>query len=260
MKRALLTLLTLLTLPLSAFYSEDCCDCCDYTFYIKAGSGISFSESADVQALPPTWDPAIQGYDAKLGNRGILAFSVGCEWMKLVDIDLSISHRSQFKYRKFQTPVAGGASYTREFDLDVTPVLLSVGLLGQDLPYLNWECGCGSFYPIIGGGVGMSSVKITNFRTTGLAPTGASALFNSFSAENQFTQHNQFTYTAFVGVEYRYGNRWAVSTGYRWLDAGRFKGPRFKRVASGAAVDVQGDEWKMRFRANEWFVDFKIFI
>jgi opacity protein-like surface antigen len=69
-----------------------------------------------------------------------------------------------------------------------------------------------------------------------------------------------FTYTLLVGLEYSYNNSWAIGTGYRWLNAGHFKGPRYQRVASGSAVDVDSDKWTMRFRTNEWFIEFKIFI
>lgn len=237
-----------------------CCQPQDYSFYIQVGSGISFSESANVMASPLAWNPAVQGYNSKLGNRAIADLSIGCEIMRVVDLEVSVSARSTFKYRKFQTPVEGGDSYTREFDLDVIPILFSVNLLGRDIPCLNWDFACGNIYPMIGAGVGVSNLLITNFRTTGLPPSGASDPFASFSAENQYTHRKNFTYTALVGFEYNYNDCWAIATGYRWFDAGKFKGPRFQRVDTGAAVDVGGEEWKMRFRANEWFIGFKIFL
>jgi len=40
--------------------------------------------------------------------------------------------------------------------------------------------------------------------------------------------------------EYNYNDCWALATGYRRFDAGKFNGPRFQRVATGAAVDVAG--------------------
>lgn len=260
MKR-LLTSLALIALTMSGTVHANCCSLpLDYSFYIKVDSGISFSESANVFAPPATWNPAVQGYNSALGNRAIVGLRVGCELMHSVDAEVSISARSIFKYRKFQTPVAGGGSYTREFDLDVIPILLSVNLLGLGTPCLNWDIYCGKVYPVIGAGIGVSKLLITNFRTTGLPPSGSSAPFNSFSAENQYTLRKNFTYTALVGFEYNYNDRWALSTGYRWFDAGKFKGPRFQRVATGGAVDIAGQEWQMHFRANEWFVELKIFL
>lgn len=260
MKRTL-TSLSLLAITLStALYAQSCCETDDYSFYLKLGSGVSFSESANVSAPPTTWSPAIQGYNSKLGNRAIGEFGVGCEFMRLVDLEVNVSARSTFKYRKFQTPVDGGDSYTREFDLNVIPVLFSVNLLGRDLPCVTWDFCGGTVYPVAGAGIGVSNLLITNFRTTGLPPSGDSSPFDSFSAENEYTHRSNFTYTLLLGFEYNYNDCWAISTGYRWFDAGSFKGPRFQRVANGAAVDVAGEEWKMRFRSNEWFVEFKLFL
>lgn len=260
MKR-ILTSLFLLAITISGTINATyCCPIDDYSFYVKVGSGVSFAESADAFASPVAWEPAIQGYDSRLGNCAIAEFAMGCEFMHLVDLEVSISDRSTFEYRKFQTPVAGGASFTREFDLAVTPVLFSVNLLGQDFPCLNWDFACGRIYPKIGAGIGVSNLLITNFRTTGLPPSGASAPFASFSAENQYTRCKNFTYTAQIGFEYNYNDCWVIATGYRWFDAGKFKGPRFLRVASGGAVDIADEAWKMRFRSNEWFIEFKLFI
>jgi opacity protein-like surface antigen len=246
-------LATLILSPLSANW-------CEQAFYLRVGSGISFAQRARVEADPSTWAPAVQGYNSRLGNRAIAELGIGCEWMHALDLEASISHRSAFKYRKFQTPVSGGASYTREFDLDVTPILFSARFLGQNVSCLNWNIGCGRFYPIVGAGIGVSNLLITNFRTTGLPPTGDSSPNPSFSNENEYTRRRNFTYAALVGFEYNYHDSWAVSTGYRWLDAGQFNGPRFFRVASGSAVDVGNRNWKIHFRSNEWFIDFKIFI
>lgn len=256
----ILGLFFLLTTTLSDTLAATCC--CqpqDYAFYIQVGSGLSCSQSSHIVAPLPTWNRSHQGYHASLGNQAIAAFSVGCELMRLVDLEVEISTRSTFKYRKFQTSVDSGQSYKREFDLDVTPILFSINLLGRNISCLNWDVACGRLYPMIGVGVGTSHLLITNFRTTGLPPTGDSAPYASFSAENTYTLRKHFTYTALAGFEYNYHDSWAISTGYRWLDAGKFKGPRFQRVATGAAVDIGGKEWKMRFRANEWFIALKIF-
>lgn len=257
MKR-LLCVLSLLSIIISNT-ATDCCNT-DYSFYIKVGTGVSGSECANIVAHDPPWHAAVQGYNANLGHAPIASLSVGCELFDFVDLEVDFSNRSIFEYRKFQTPTAGGNSYTREFDLDVTSILFSANFLGRCVSCLNCDVCCGSVYPMIGAGVGASNLLITNYRTTGLPPTGDSAPFASFSSENQYTLRRKFTYTLLAGFEYNYCDSWAIATGYRWFNAGCFKGPRYQRVESGAAVDVGCDAWDMRFRANEWFIEFKIFI
>lgn len=258
MKRllAIFPLLTLIVLGFLPCYGQ----CQDYSFYIKVGSGVSCSESAHVLAPNPPWNPALQGYNAPLGNCPIANFSVGCELWDAVDLEFNIANRSTFKYRKFQTPTDGGASYTRKFDLNVTSILFSANLLGHGSHSLNWDICYGTLYPLIGVGLGVSDLLITNYRTTGLPPIGDSAPYATFSAENQYTLRRNFTYTFLAGLEYRYHDSWALGTGYRWFNAGHFKGPQYQRVSGGSAVDVGGDTWQMRFRAHEWFIEFKIFI
>ncbi len=236
------------------------CHPCDQAFYIKLGSGVSFAESAHVSAPITAWNPALQGYNSKLGNTGIAELAIGCEYKQFLDLEVSFSDRSTFKYRKFQTPVDGGSSYTREFDLNVKTVLFSANILLRDFECLNWNIACGTVYPLIGAGVGVSNLAISNFRTTGLPPTGSSFPFPSFNAENQYTHHRNFTYTVQVGLEYNYSDAWAITTGYRYFDAGKFKGPHYLRTSTGGAVDLSGEQWKMRFRSNEWFIELSIFI
>lgn len=237
-----------------------CCRLPDYLFYIKVDSGISFADSVHVCAPNPPWDVAVQGYNATLGKAPIVGLNIGCELAHALDLEFSISNRSIFKYRKCQTPVNGGASYKRTYDLDVTSVLFSAYLLGRGFTCLNRDIACGRIYPLIGFGLGASNLLITNYRTTCLPPSGDSSPYASFSAENQYTLRRKCTYTFFAGVEYNHADRWAIATGYRLFNAGHFKGPRYQRVANGSAVDVACDTWKMRLRSNEWFVEFKIFI
>ncbi len=263
MKRFLgiLFLLAILILGTTQSSAASCwCRPDDYSFYLKVGSGISFSECANVCAPYPPWNPAMQGYNAKLGNAPIASVSIGCELFDLVDLEANISNRSIFKYRKCQTSCTDGALYTRKFDLNVTSILFGANLLGRGIPYLNWDIGCGKIYPLFGVGLGVSNLLITNFRTTCLPSTGDSTPYASFSAENQYTLRKNFTYTILAGVEYSYKTDWAIGTGYRWFNAGDFKGPRYLRATSGSAVDVACDTWCMRFRAHEWFIEFKIFI
>lgn len=252
-------LILLSMLALSAGHATWCCQPQDCSFYVKVGSGVSFSRPLDVK-VTPVWTVTDQGYNSAAGNTPIAELSLGCEFSRLIDLEVGISNRSTFEYRKFQNPVGSDGSFTREFDLDVTSVLFSLNVLGRDISCLNWNCGCGSIYPIVGLGVGVSDLTITNFRTTGLPPSGSSSPFPDFANENQHTLRRNFTYTALFGLEYNCNDCWALSTGYRFFNAGKFKGPRFIRTNTGGAIDLVNNEWKMYFKANEWFIELKVFL
>ena len=122
-----------LLVMITARVTQCCCEPLDYSFYIKVGSGVSCSESASVCAPFPPWNTAVQGYNARLGQSPIVAFSVGCELDDIIDIEASISNRSIFKYRKCQIPTSGGDSYTRKFDLNITSILFCANLLGRGI-------------------------------------------------------------------------------------------------------------------------------
>lgn len=258
MKRFLVTLALLIIIISDAV--AGCCRPQDYSFYVKVASGVSCSAPDHVCASYPPWNPALQGYDAPLGHAPIFSLNIGWEYLHVLDLEVNIANRSTFTYRKFQTPTAGGESYTREFDLNVTSIFFGAYLLGRGVPHVHKDIGCGTIYPMVGAGLGGSDLLITNYRTICLPPTGDSAPYASFSAENQYTLRRNFTYKVQIGVEYSHQDSWVVGTGYRWFDAGHFKGPRYQRVANGSAVDVACDTWKMRFRAHEWFIEFRFFV
>lgn len=253
----LLIALSLLMITISNTMSS-CNECQNHYFYIKAESGISASKCANITAPCPPWNQANQGYNSELGNCPILGLSVGCEILNIIDLEANISNRSIFKYRKYQTS-SDNSSYTREFDLNITSFLFYTYLIGKSVHCLNWSFCCGKIYPLIGLGLGASNLLITNFRTTGLPSTGGSYPYDSFTSENQYTLRRNFTYTLSAGLEYN-RNDWAISTGYRWFNAGCFKGPQYLRASNGSAVDIGCNTWNMQFKSNEWFIQLKIFI
>lgn len=247
---------------------SSCCqhECCGNA-YLKLGSGASFALDADVSAPTAFWSPAIEGYNANLGVRPIAEVGFGYEFSNLLSAELSLSYRPQYEYRKKQTVTpdsttpASFTSITRQFDLDVGNLMFSIFLSGRGFDCLNWSLGCipGSIYPILGGGVGVGRLLINNFRGINLPAVSPSDPFPAFSSENQYTVRYRPVYQVMAGLEYRYCDKWAVSVGYRWLDYGRFKGPRFVRIADGTALDTTDNEWRIRFAANEAFVEFKWF-
>lgn len=235
----------------------------DQGFYIKAGSGASFAQTAHISAPSVIWDPAVQGYNSGLGVAPILLGGLGYDspW---ISADVTVSYRPNFDYNKFQTPTNNSTpgtlgQTTRRFNLDVGSLMLTLYLNGRCIDALNWKTSdFSSIYPIIGGGVGGSQMTISNFRSTGL-PSLADGL-PSFASENQYTLKYRFTYQVMAGFEFRYRDVCGLSIGYRWFDVNQFKGPRYLRDSEGNAIDVQNNTWRIKFGANEFFLEFKVFL
>lgn len=233
------------------------------SFYLKVGSGVSISNTAQITTNPAVWDPAYQGYNSRLGAAPIALAGVGYD-SRFVFGELTASCRPNYSYNKNQTPTTSSTpgslgSTTRRFNLDVSSVMFSLYFNGRGFKALTWNIRkTGAFYPIIGSGVGVSQMKIFNFRSTGLPPVASG--FPAFASENQYTTSYRFTYQVMGGFEYRYRDRYAISLGYRWFDVSSFKGPRYIRDNQGNAIDVQSNTWKIKFDANEVFLELKLFL
>lgn len=246
---------------------ETYCECSESRFYLKLDSGVSFARELKVTAPLGFWDTSQQGYNDKIGNRPILGLGVGYEFSKLLSLDLTLSFRPQYKYRKFQIPIPGTAApgflgtKTREFDLDIGTLMLSGYVSGRGWDLLCWQLGdSGTIYPIIGGGIGISRVAISNFRAFGLPPVDAAIdPIPSFGSSSDYAARYCFCYQLSAGLEYRYCDAWAIGVGYRWFDLMKFKGPRFLRDPSGVALDIGPNEMRLKFAAHELYVEFKLF-
>lgn len=243
--------------------------CRDAHFYLKIGSGASFSGKTTIHAPSAAWDPAVQGYNGHLGARPIINGGLGYEFCRMVAADILFSYRPDFKYKKFQTVLSGSSTpgqtgnKTRRFNLDVSSFMGTIYLSGQGFTPLCWRLGSvpGTVYPLIGGGIGISQMKIFNFRSTGLPTVSAdTAPFPSFISDNAYTVRYRFSYQILAGFEYRYQDRWALAAGYRWFDVKQFKGPRYIRDTTGDAIDIGHNEWRINFSANELFLELKILL
>lgn len=148
---------------------------------------------------------------------------------------------------------------TRHFNLDVTSVLFNGYIRGYGLDCLRWDIPClgGSLYPIVGAGVGVSRFTIYNFLSTGLSAEDSE--LPPFASSNFYTARHEFTYQASVALEYLDQEGWGLTVGYRWFAGDKFRGPSFINTQTGTPQDISGYEWTQKLKANEVFVQLKLY-
>lgn len=232
--------------------------------YLKISPGVTFPLQPNIVARPPTWDKTIEGYNSKLGIRPNIGIGAGYEVCSWGAVEANLTYRGPFSYNKFQTPAPTVTSntlpdHTRRFQMEALTLMGSFFFSGRDLPYLTWDCGSASIYPIVGVGLGTSRIPIWDFRTTGLPADPSDPGYKTFGSENAYSLRWKFTYQVSGGIEYRSCDNWAFGISYRWFDAGRFNGPRYFRTSTGATFDAGSALWKIRLRANELVFDLKTF-
>lgn len=232
--------------------------------YFKISPGVSFPLKPNIQALPPTWDDVIEGYNSSLGTRPNIGIGAGYEMCSWGAAEVNLTYRGAFNYNKFQRPTPGAVFNTlpdkeRRFRMEALTLMGSFFVTGRDFSCLTWNCGSASVYPIVGFGLGTSRIPIWDFRATCLPSNEDSGPYNTFSSENQYSLRWKFTYQVSGGIEYRSCDNWAIGVNYRWFDAGRLGGPRYFRSNSGQSFDVGCDVWKISLKANELVFDLKTF-
>ena len=242
-------------------------------FYVKAGTGISVPLKTTIHAPSAEWDPSPQGYDGYLGSKFLLSAGIGYDFPWMFSVEATASYRFNYRYRKFQTSTIINTpgflgDKVRRFDLDIGTFMVNAYFSGRGVSCLNWNFGCFpiNIYPFIGFGIGGNQHILYNFRSVGLSAVTEScngfdpSLNLSFGSENPYTERFNFAFQAFLGLEAKFWDTWALSFGYRYFDAGTFKGPQYIRNQCGIASDIGRNVWKIDVSANEFFLEIKTFL
>lgn len=257
--------------PCEDCHASPCRECCtppceERRAFVKINTGGSYSRKANISVDPTFWDPALEGYNSDLGNAPIIGAGFGYKFFDFLSGDVSIFHRWNYKYSKFQTTPPNPATphalpnKTRKFDLDSTSIMFNARLHGQGLGVCYATDNNGSYIaPILGAGIGFSMNKVSNFRSI-FAPTAATTPSQGVSSiGTSSTTTTSFSYQFEAGLEYKFCGKWGLSGGYRWFDGGRFKGPSHILAGTGLPgnpiVGVASPQWKGKLRSNEFFVE-----
>lgn len=232
--------------------------------FVLLGPGYSFSQNADI-SVQSVWDPAIQGYNATLGNSMLYTAGMGYRFTPLFDVDVEITRRPSYSYSKFQTPVAGATSpgpigiNTRKFDFDNTTGMVNLILNGAGANIFANISPQTILQPFVGIGIGISYNTVSDFHSV-LSTTPVAGSSNVASIMNPQTV-TAFAWQAIVGLQLVHAQTWGIDLGYRYLDGGRFESNNYlTSVPSGFTQPITTAPWTGKFVANEVFLNLRYFL
>jgi hypothetical protein len=249
------SIILFLTLPLHAGTMAELSSPND-RWFASIGTGYSWTEKPGIFNPDPTgWDPAVEGYDAKLGDRGFYTFAIGMKALEFIDIGFSYLNHELFNYQKFQTgEQTGQASFTglartRFFQLDNRAILVN-GFLH---PATSFTSSGVNIKPFVSGGLGYARNQVRNFYTVGLA-TVAGASIGSTSTIGAEANKNSFAWQGSAGLTFSpIQSHLDVNIGYRYFNGGKFNGP--SRIFTNAQGFVNTKNWSGQLKAGQIFFE-----
>jgi opacity protein-like surface antigen len=245
-------------------------DCHNKPFYIRAEGGKSYAQKADINVDLTAFDPATEGYDAKLGSAAMFGAGVGYNITNWLSAGFSVAHRSKYEYKKHQTSTSTSTpsplfNKTRYFELDNTSFFFDMYLnRAGAASYWNWECRNINFAPFIGASIGLAQNNLYNFHSV-LDSTVAVGSFTTHpvqTIETSFTKH-AFAWQVSVGLDITLYEDVTLGIAYRFFDGGKFESNNYtvNEVAgfgSPTGTPIEVPAWTGKLKAHEVIANFTI--
>lgn len=244
------------------------CDC--KPFYIRVEGGKSYAQEADIKVDLNVFDPATEGYDAKLGSAVMFGAGVGYNMTHWLSAGFSVAHRSKFEYAKHQTSTSTSTpsplfNKTRYFNLDNTSFFFDVYLNRTGASScLSWDCHNINFAPFIGASVGLAQNNLYNFHSV-IDETVTAGNFTTHQVEtieNSFIKH-AFAWQVSLGLDITICEDVTLGVAYRFFDGGKFESNNYTvnavpgfGSATGNPIDVPA--WTGKLKAHEVVANFTI--
>lgn len=231
-----------------------------YPFYLKLGTGASFSSKADISVDTRVWDPSPNGYNATLKNSELYELGVGYSFSPLWSLEITGTTRPSYRYRKFQqsqtanTPGFLGDK-TRFFKLTSHDILLNLLLDTGICDRLAYSFGESKLRPILGAGLGAAYNTVRDFHSkTAQAVSQNPPLFSVATIMNNHTK-TSFAYQLFTGLRLTCRERFNIDLGYRYFNGGRFLSNSYiVDVATNLPTPITVPAWRGKLKAQEVFL------
>lgn len=264
-KKLVLPVLTSLLFAASPSVLANEHHCCqDEPLSLIFGTGISFSEKTRLSVNTNFWDPANEGYNARLRESELYTAGLGYRFTPLLGGSLEVNHRPSYRYSKFQTPGLGATpgplgTKTRKFRLSNTNIMANVTLNGSGMGLFT-NLGSCKIQPFVGAGLGIAYNRVFDFHS--VLATSAAGFNNVASIMNEKVTKS-LAWQLMLGAELALTQKFDLDIGYRYLDSGRFKSNNYiTDIPGGAGGGVStrptgAPPWKGKLRAHEIFLNLK---
>ncbi|MCL4380099.1 hypothetical protein M1466_01220 [Candidatus Dependentiae bacterium] len=230
-------------------------------FVFSVNSGYSWSTKANICANPSFWDPAPEGYNARVGNSAFYSAGIGYQpWCFPLLLMFSAVTRPSYKYCKFQSSltVSGDiGSKTRFFNVSNNVFLFAV-FINKINPWWCWHVGCNSsIAPFIGGGVGVAYNSVDNVHT--VLPTQQPGGFNDVLSIMNKNTKSSIAAQAEIGLAIACNESVVFDIGYRFFYGGQFATNNYVvNIPGGFTRPSLAPAWSGRLMANELNVGFSV--
>lgn len=249
-------------LTLSA-HEKDC-----QPFYVRIEGGKSFSQKADIKVNENYFDPAPEGYNAKIGSAAVFGAGVGYNVTNWLSTGFSANYRSKYDYEKHQTAVTTNSTpdplgdKTRYFNLDNTSFLFDVyfNRTGSSSPFsLTYQSL--TLAPFIGASIGLSKNTLYNFHTV-LDNTLTNNNLSTHQVESilsDFVKHS-FAWQISLGLDITLCKDVTIGLAYRYFDGGTFETNNYtlNQVAAFDNQLITVPAWTGKLKAHEVIANFTI--
>ncbi|BCA94445.1 hypothetical protein TUM19329_08060 [Legionella antarctica] len=237
--------------------------------YVRGEIGYSFSRNGDVHVNQNDWTVTNEGYNNDFGGSALFGFGLGIYSSSVLSIGLSAQNRSDFDYSKHQTikgspdanpnlffPDLNG--WTRKFDLENQSYMFDVFLnrAGKASQHL-YELKGLSIIPYLGGSIGLSVNKVSDFHTeTNSQDQAGSFVFDRSRVIMTPKSFKTFAWQIQAGIDIPVRESVLASIGYRYFDGGNFKSNSYTIDSldngSGERTFLYNiSPWKAKLRSNE---------
>lgn len=235
---------------------KSCSDLSCMPWFLEFGSGVSWSNDANINVDTNVWLRTPDGYSSALGTVPLYTAGVGYTISPLVSVDASYTFRGIYNYKKHQVDTQSSVQdRTRYFNLNSNALMLNGTLYGQGWSdKLAYEMnGVGLIQPVIGGGIGVSYNTMSNFHSV-------MDFRQEIISEMQDLTKASFAWQLNAGLELK-KDRFSFDVGYRYFNAGSFTSNNFIPTEVYGTSEYRGvliPGWLGTLSANEIYFTAKV--